>query len=218
MKKLNWIVGLLLIGLVACEDNSSTNDSGKSNEKPLVEDTANIVDEVEVKTNVVVSDEELLNAVAEVILRALIDENYSMIDLMVDPGGVYFSPVVSRSLEEMYLMKSSLSEQLVSKETIDWGIFSASGESTHLSFKDYFFKYVNDVHFYDATRHVNEYTERGNRVNKMKENFPNAELVECNYEGTEANEMMDWKSLNLVFLKKGDDYYLKAVINDQWSI
>lgn len=58
----------------------------------------------------------------------------------------------------------------------------------------------------------------GNSINNLKEIYPQPHFTEYYFSGFDQKyNGLDWSSLRLVFKKYQNDYYLVAVIHDQWA-
>ena len=61
--------------------------------------------------------------------------------------------------------------------------------------------------------------KQGNSVNNLKEIYPNRHFIDYHFSGFDQKlKGMDWTSLRLVIEKQNGEYFLVAVIHDQWTI
>jgi len=103
---------------------------------------------------------------------------------------------------------------------LTWGSFDGTGEPIKLTVAAYLQKFVYNADFLNAeAESYNQVMKQGNSVNNLREIFPNAQFVEYHFSGFDPKyKGMDWTSLRLVFEKENDDYYLVAIVHDQWTI
>ena len=101
-----------------------------------------------------------------------------------------------------------------------WGYYDGIGDPITLSFSDYHKKFIYDVDFVNAEEvGYNKTLGFGNSLNNSFEVYKNSIIVEYYFSGFDPQyEGMDWRSLRLVFEKKGDIWYLVGIIHDQWTI
>jgi len=154
------------------------------------------------------------------IQRALANRYFSRITNDIHPiRGVRFSmyayvrpesdKVFSRTQYEQYLSQSNI--------RFTWGEKDGTGDLLITTLPTYLDTWVNGKTFDNAAIRINESTNNGNSINNLKEIYPQAEVVEFYYNGTEAYAGMDWRILRLVFDEYQGKRYLIAVINDQWT-
>jgi hypothetical protein len=101
-----------------------------------------------------------------------------------------------------------------------WGNYDGTGEPINLTFADYYAKFVYDVDFADAPQlSLNHQLGTGNSIDNILEYYPGSMVVEFYFPGFDPQyQGMDWRSLRLVFLHAGQDWYLAGIIHDQWTI
>jgi hypothetical protein len=101
-----------------------------------------------------------------------------------------------------------------------WGAYDGSGEPMEMTFKEYFEKFVYDQDFASAPEvSVNSLNGTGNSPFNGLEIFPGASYVEFHFPGFEKQyEGMDWESLILVMIPRGQDWKLCAIVHASWTI
>lgn len=98
-----------------------------------------------------------------------------------------------------------------------WGEKDGTGDLYQASLQDYVRNWVFKTDFSTAKSTVNFTAAQGNSMNNIHSVYPQAEFVEYYIAGTEQYSGMDWQALRLVFEKFEKEYFLVAVINDQWT-
>ena len=100
-----------------------------------------------------------------------------------------------------------------------WGIYDGRGNDINLTFSDYYKYFIFDHDFTTAPQtSQNKLIGTGNTLSNISEFFPNSQFVEYHFPGTQANDLMNWSSLRLVFQEYNIAWYLVAIIHDQWTI
>ena len=99
-----------------------------------------------------------------------------------------------------------------------WGAEDGSGDPYKANINDYLGKWVFSRDFTASKYTLNTFTGGGNSMNNLKEIYPKADFTENYVKGTEKYGGMDWKTVRFVFEEYQDQYYLVAVVNDQWTI
>ncbi|MET3683318.1 hypothetical protein ABID56_001413 [Alkalibacillus flavidus] len=155
------------------------------------------------------------------IIEQLANENYEAVAEHVhDEQGVLFSPYVNVSDDDLVFNAEEVATFASSEETYNWGNQDGSGKPIELTPMEYHNEYLfqKDYTSYDE-RHVNEFKERGNTINNIEDEFPDAYVVEYYVEGSDEYEGMDWYAINLVFEQNNNgEWKLVAIVNDQWTI
>jgi len=154
------------------------------------------------------------------IQRALANKDFSRITNDIHPThGVRFSmyayvrpesdKVFSRTQYEQYLSQSNI--------RFTWGEKDGTGDLLIMSLPTYLDTWVDSKTFHNARISTNKTSNNSNSINNLKEIYPQVEVVEFYYNGTEAYAGMDWRVLRLVFDEYQGKRYLIAVISDQWT-
>ncbi len=99
-----------------------------------------------------------------------------------------------------------------------WGNLDGTGDPLVCSISEYFKKWLFVRDFTKAEVIINSFRGSGNSLNNLKKVFPHADFTENYLPGSEEYSGMDWKALRFVFEQYEGQYYLIAVINDQWTI
>lgn len=158
---------------------------------------------------------------AQAAVGALKARDWAKLSAMAHPDkGVRFSPYAHVDQKDLVFTAEQLKTLYAEKRLYDWGTFDGSGEPIHLSFADYYQRFVYDVDFAAAPKvGYNEAFGKGNTIDNSREFYPQAVVVEYHFPGFDPKfEGMDWKSLRLVFEQKDCTWYLVGIIHAQWTI
>ena len=101
-----------------------------------------------------------------------------------------------------------------------WGKFDGTGEPIELSFDDYHQRFVYDQDFSQpAVVGLNQEVSSGNAINNIPEIYPDGMIVEYHFPGFEPQYVgMDWRSLRMVFIQEGGEWFLVALVHGEWTI
>jgi len=186
-------------------EKARTIDAKKIAARPdnLIEDSV-LVKELSAKIILLLKDKKL-KELAEFIhpKRALLFSPYAYVN---EPRDVYD--------------KTSFLKLIKSSEKIIFGFYDGSGELIELTFDEYYSKFIYNADYANAPQIAyNQFLASGNSLNNLKEFFSNAHFVEYYFLGFDKKyEGMDWQTLRLVFQKMDKQFYLIAIVHDQWTI
>lgn len=154
------------------------------------------------------------------ILKSLKSKDYNRFASFIHPKkGVRFSmygygrPETDKdfSVEEfLHYMNNST--------RFTWGEKDGSGDKLVISLKNYLETWVFKKDYTHSDFYLNEFKGAGNTLNNLQKIYPQAEFTENYIAGSEKYGFMDWIALRLVFEKFEGQYYLVAVVNDQWTV
>jgi len=101
-----------------------------------------------------------------------------------------------------------------------WGHCDGSGKEIRLTLKEYYHQFICTNNFINADQiGFNEILSSGNMIENQFEIYQNPIIVEYYFAGFKAKfGGMDWKSLRLVFEKYQDDWKLREIIHNQWTL
>lgn len=205
---------LLVIALVACNKNAvETKDVYTDSSRTVETDTVTIPQTAQNK-------ESLLKDANEKVLQALKNKNYRKLSELIHPEkGVRFSmyAFINKS-EDKHFSKADFDKYEPTKTIFTWGALDGSGELYKATINEYLTQWVYAKDFNKSNFSVNKFQGGGNSLNNLNEIYPDSDFTENFIKGSEANAEMDWNTLRLVFEKFQDQYFLVAVINDQWTI
>ncbi|HSP84901.1 MAG TPA: hypothetical protein VLN09_04035 [Psychrobacter sp.] len=171
----------------------------------------------------VVSDmsQQTLRQQAMRIQRALANNDFFRITNDIHPTrGVRFSmyayvrpeadKVFSREQYAQYLQQSKI--------RFTWGEKDGTGDLLVTPLPEYLNTWVAAKKYNNSAISINEFHQTGGMINNLRDIYPNSDVVEFHYKGSEEYDGMDWRIMRLVF----DDYqgkrYLVAIINDRWTV
>lgn len=228
MKKLILPFILLTMFMSTACGNQAANEKEVEGDKPQEADEEIANDGAsESKTddnkNNQTNDEpkEVVQKNAEAVLKLLKAKDGEELSAYVHPEkGVLFSPYVYIESDAVTFDKEKIKGFFEDTKTYTWGAQDGSGEPIELTPSEYEKIYIYNGDFEQADEiTVDRVESRGNTIRNISKVFPNAHTVEYYIKGTEENDNMDWKALNLVFEQdaKGE-WKLVAIVHDQWTI
>ncbi|HCN51290.1 MAG TPA: hypothetical protein DIT10_19745 [Chryseobacterium sp.] len=214
MKKL--IISMFVLGLIlACkkEANKPVPNIIDSMAQAKSDNTANMV-----KNNTI--KESVLRHTNDEILQSLKNKDYKTFASWIHPEkGIRFSMYAFVDLkEDKHFSKADFEKYQPTKTLFTWGAEDGSGDPYKATINDYLGKWVFSRDFTASKYTLNTFTGGGNSMNNLKEIYPKADFTENYVKGTEKYGGMDWKTVRFVFEEYQDQYYLVAVVNDQWTI
>ena len=169
--------------------------------------------------------EQIIARRARQVILALRSRNVATLSKLVHPRkGLRFSPYHSVNLKrggDLVFTRSQVKSLMTGKKRYLWGEEDASGDPIRLTFAAYRRKFIYD-HDYSKARQVtynSDTLSSGNLINNIRESYPSAIIVEYHFSGFEEKYGgMDWKSLWLVFEKRGNEWYLVGIAHGEWTI
>lgn len=171
-----------------------------------------------VKNNTI--KESALRHTNDEILQSLKNKDYKTFASWIHPEkGIRFSMYAFVDLkEDKHFSKADFEKYQPTKTLFTWGAEDGSGDPYKATINDYLGKWVFSRDFTTSKYTLNTFTGGGNSMNNLKEIYPKADFTENYVKGTEKYGGMDWKTVRFVFEEYQDQYYLVAVVNDQWTI
>ena len=118
--------------------------------------------------------------------------------------------VFSREQFAQYLRESRI--------RFTWGDLDGTGDLLIQPLPEYLNTWVAADTFKGTTPSINVFKHNGNMINNLKEIYPNSEVVEYYFAGTEQYSGMDWRIMRLVFEEYQGQRYLVAIVNEQWTV
>jgi hypothetical protein len=134
--------------------------------------------------------------------------------------GLQFSPSATLSHENILVTSNDYDNFYAREELHVFGYHAGSGEEIKMSFKQYYQSFIYNVDYANAPQiSYNHFLGAGNSLNNLKEVYPDAHFVEYYFSSFDKKyEGMDWQTLRLVFEKYENQFYLVAIVHDQWTI
>ncbi len=167
------------------------------------------------------SQGDTVKAVAQEVVLAFEKKDYNELIKYFSDKGVVFSPYATLSpKKQMRFTADEFLAAVKSNKEFKWGQYDGTGEEIKLSVAAYLKKFVTKANFSEAEAiSFDAVMKRGNSINNIFDVYPNAHYVEFHFSGLDPKyEGMDWTSLRLVFERIGEEYYLIAVVQDQWTV
>ena len=171
----------------------------------------------------VVSDvsQQTLRQQALRIQRALANKDFTRIINDIHPTrGVRFSmyAYVRPETDKVFSREQFAQYLAQPKIRFTWGERDGSGEPLVIPLPEYLETWVDGDNYNNASISINEFKHSGNMINNLKDIYPNSEVVEFYYKGSEEYEGLDWRIMRLVFDKYQGKRYLVAIVNEQWTV
>jgi hypothetical protein len=159
---------------------------------------------------------------ARQVVEAFKAKNGKRLAKLVHPKkGVRFSPYAFVDIENDVVFYSDQVQQFwTDRKIYTWGFADGTGDPIKMTPSDYCKRYILDRDFLNPSSiNVNSDRARGNTTNNAAFIYPQGTRVEYYVEplkGTGVPEF-DWAALRLVFETIGDNWFLVAVIHDEWT-
>ena len=133
--------------------------------------------------------------------------------------GVMFSPYSDlKNNDNIILEKKEMIKIYEKNEELVWGEYDGTGTRILLTFDNYFDRFIYDADFIEYEPNYDSIMGTGNTLENMNSVFPDARSVEYYTPRTEEYAYMDWKSLRLLYEMYKGEYYLVAIIHNEWTI
>lgn len=161
-------------------------------------------------------------SVAKSILEDFVSENSTKLIEFIHPNkGVRFSSSAYVDIKsDMVFSKEQIQQLWQDTKTYTWGNSEGTGDPIVLTPKQYCRNYMLKRDFLkQASVHINNNQAKGNTTNNVADTYPGTTTVEYYIQPSTkgGSAQMDWAALRLIFEKLDGNWYLVAVINDQWS-
>lgn len=165
------------------------------------------------------SEEKTIVNLNNEIVTLLKSKNYSKLSQYIHPEkGIRFSMYSFVSDNDKSFSKVDFEKYIQTDEKFTFGHKDGSGAIYTVSLKDYLTNWVFKKDFSHAKINYDNFEGKGNSLNNIKEKYPNAVIVENYLAGTVEYSYMDWNSLIFVFEKIENQYYLVAIVDNQWTV
>lgn len=196
---------MMFVFLFSCQESSTVDQGSEEVEQEVHE---------EIKEQISFNDIEGFAAYCYQLLAA---ENYSELAFFSSEG-ILFSPYPYIHIETAQVLTPSELEE--NKEPLFWGYFDGSGDSILLTIPAYRERFLSTLNRTDAFEVISgpeNPIARGNSLVNLSEVFPGASFVEYYWEPSEEG-YLDWQGLLFIIEVSNDKYYLKGLVNNQWTI
>ncbi|QOY35587.1 hypothetical protein AWH56_023410 [Anaerobacillus isosaccharinicus] len=231
--RLFFVIAIFLL-LIGCMDGTQTDveqdDTGSDTVEEEPADSESKEEDEELAENEKEEKEvqegerkpETPEEAADEIVLAMDQKDMKKLASYVHPTkGVLFSPYAYVNVDEDKVFTAQEVEGLMDDETIyTWGVFDGKGNPIEMTFADYFDRFIYDEAYVDAEeKSVNERIGQGNTIDNTEDIFPDATVVEYHFSSIDPQyEGMDWRSLRLVLEEENGEWFLVAIIHDEWTI
>jgi len=168
-----------------------------------------------------IEDSVLVKELSAKIILLLKDKKLKELAEYINPqSALLFSPYAYVGEDSYVVNKEAYLELLESDQLHIFGFYDGSGEPIELTFDEYYSKFIYNADYANAPQIAyNQFLASGNSLNNLKEVYPDAHFVEYYFSGFDKKyEGMDWQTLRLVFQKMDKQFYLIAIVHDQWTI
>lgn len=169
--------------------------------------------------------EEIIASRARKVILALRDRNMTRLSEFVNPtAGLRFSPYNYVRVEkngDRVFNRRQVTGLFADRKKYLWGEDDSSGDPIRMTFARYYRHFVFDHDFSRAKQvtYNGETRGGGTIISNIREVYPQAIVVKYHFDGFEEKYGgMDWKSLWLVFEKKGNGWYLIGIVHGEWTV
>ncbi|TKC12691.1 hypothetical protein FA048_03470 [Pedobacter polaris] len=167
------------------------------------------------------SQQDSIKATGRQVLVFLKENNFQELSKYFSSMGVRFSPYgFIDTAKSKKLTPEDFLESIGKKWVLTWGNFDGTGDPIKLTIPAYLKKFVYNADYLNAEAvGYDAIMKQGNSRNNIKELYPRHHFIDYHFSGfDQKNQGMDWTSLRLVFEKEDGQYFLTAIIHDQWTI
>jgi hypothetical protein len=166
--------------------------------------------------------EQIIKEKSEKVIRLIASRNFNELADYVHPEkGLRFTPYTYVRVEkDVVFTKKQLSNFFDNDKEYFWGHYDGSGKKIELTPKEYYHQFIYTNNFINADKiGYNEILSSGNMIENQFEVYQDPIIVEYYFPGFKAKfGGMDWRSLRLVFEKYQDNWKLRGIIHNQWTI
>ncbi|WP_025028463.1 hypothetical protein [Caldalkalibacillus mannanilyticus] len=160
--------------------------------------------------------------VADTVLLALKNKDMQALSSYVHPTkGLLFSPYGYIVTDTAQVFTGQQVAGLLNDSTLyHWGEFDGTGDPMEMTFADYYERFVYDQDYANAEQtSINERLGQGNTIDNILDVYPGATTVEYHFSGFDPQyEGMDWRSLRIVLEEENGEWYIVAIVHDEWTI
>lgn len=215
------LITFLTLTFLACDSQKkeTVNESQYPNNEVAVSDNANTV-----KKDAAFVEKKDLKTIGNELIAIFYNKEYEKLSAYIknEDRKIVFSPYLyidTTSVKKLTL--EELKEYEKSNRLLNWGWYDGSGEPIKLSLSDYVDRFVYDVDYLNETDTItiDEVHMKGNSINNISDIYPEANYIHY-YRAPKDPELgeMDWRSLIFVFEEVNTNYYLIAVVHNEWTI
>ena len=166
--------------------------------------------------------EQIIKEKSEKVIGLIAARDFKKLADYVHPEkGLRFTPYTYVRIEkDISLTKEQVSNFFKINKKYLWGHFDGSGKEIRLTPEKYYYQFIYTNDFINADKiGYNKVLSSGNMIENQFEVYEKPIIVEYYFPGFKAKfGGMDWKSLRLVFEKYKDNWKLRGIIHNQWTI
>lgn len=207
----------ILFSLIISVLSACTSDKNTGKDIPVTDTLTNQLP-IEAVENF--SQQDSIKATGRQVLTFFAQKNYPELIKYFSDEGVRFIPYgfIDTSSTKSLSAEDFL-ESINKKWVLTWGSYDGTGDPIKLSVADYLKKFVYNHDYLNAeATGFDAVIKQGNSINNIKEIYPNHHFIDYHFSGFEQKYSgMDWSSLRLVFEKQNGQYFVVAIIHDQWT-
>ena len=206
------ISGVLVFVLAVTGCQSSAKSSASTPNQSTASSSVPVVSDISQQT---------LKQQALHIQQALAGKDYASIINDIHPTrGVRFSMYAYVHLDKDKVFSREQFAQYLnqSKVRFTWGELDGAGETLIVPLPVYLDTWIDAEKFDTARITANTFESRGNMINNVNEAYPNSDVVDFYYRGSDEYDGMDWRGMRLVFEEYQGKRYLVGIINDRWTV
>ncbi|MDD3263174.1 MAG: hypothetical protein PHR61_05045 [Candidatus Absconditabacteria bacterium] len=189
--------------------------------------TISPTEETEIKEEIIVEEPEIQiditnkKQVVDYTIKALKDKNMDNLTKVTSKEGIRFSPYSYVDIDtHITLQKDELKQAFESETQYVRGSEDGTGDPILMTFKSYLKRYVYDVDFEQMSeKHYDQNFQRGNTINNLEDIYTGVSTIEYFVPGINPEyEGMDRKSLTLVLQQEDNEWKIRAIIHNEWTI
>ena len=211
---------LVLCTLIIATFYACNNNKGSKKETPItIADT--VKQQLPAEDGDGLSQQDSIKATGRQVLNFLKENNYPELIKYFSSEGVRFSPYgFIDTANTKKLTSEDFLESINRKWILTWGNYDGTGDPIKLSVAAYLKKFVYNADYVNAEAvGFDAVIKQGSSSNNIKALYPNYHFIDYHFSGfDQKNKGMDWTSLRLVFEKEDGQYFLVAIVHDQWTI
>ena len=230
MRKSNMLILTLLLAAVFILSGCGNRE--KDAKISLLESEVESLREKDADNTGIIKELEEALAVCEKAEARVIDKALMAVRLLKDRDmaglsgyahpekGILFSPYAYIGDESLVFTAEEVSRLMDSSEVFNWGVYDGIGDPIKLDFTGYYERFVYNLDF--AAPHMignNVVIGSGNTLNNIAERFPGSYFIEFHFTGFDPEYIgFDWGSLRIVFERFDGEWYIVAIVHDEWTI
>lgn len=156
-----------------------------------------------------------------IVIATLLEKDYAKLETLVSKDGLTLD-LYPQIVEANIVLKKDISKIPTDSKTRIWGYTDGKGDPIDLTTKDFLAKFIV-THDYRLAPEIAINKELGGGTNSisqiMKDAGENRTVVAYYFKGFDQKYGgMDWTTMYLVFDKEGNEYKLRAIAKDNWTI